>query len=117
MYDFDSLKEWCGLELDNKCKKKHWFWILKRNFKPQQTRNFIRLLRRYGQKQLDEDPKIIIDTIHSVKGDEADNVILYSKGNYPANFRTKNKDGKINEKESLVYRCYKSKKIFTFVKN
>ena len=79
-----------GLDLPNSSQKKH--WLLKRNFKPGQTRNFIRLLRRYGQKQLDQEPKIIIDTIHSVKGDEADNVILYSKANYPANFRTKNRE-------------------------
>ena len=98
-YTFDYLKEWCGLDLPNGSQKKHWFWILKRNFKPGQTRNFIRLLRRYGQKQLDQEPKIIIDTIHSVKGDEADNVILYSKANYPANFRTKNREEKINEKK------------------
>tara|TARA_R100000322_G_scaffold118579_1_gene76644 strand:+ start:1058 stop:2701 length:1644 start_codon:yes stop_codon:yes gene_type:complete len=98
-YDFKSLKEWCGLSLEDDTQHKHWWWILRRNFKPQQTRNFLRLLRRYGQKQLDEDPKIIIDTIHSVKGDEADNVLLYSKGNYPSNFHTKNKEGKTNERK------------------
>ena len=51
-YTFDYLKEWCGLDLPNGSQKKHWFWILKRNFKPGQTRNFIRLLRRYGQKTI-----------------------------------------------------------------
>ena len=31
--------------------------------------------------------------------DEADNVLLYSKGNYPSNFHTKNKEGKTNERK------------------
>jgi len=110
MYDFNGLREWCGLELPDDSKKKHWWWILKRNFKPQQTRNFLRLLRRYGQHQLDVEPKIIIDTIHSVKGDEADNVILYSKGNYPANFHTKDKDGKINERKVWYTGATRAKK-------
>tara|TARA_R110000751_G_scaffold249903_2_gene349514 strand:- start:58 stop:1686 length:1629 start_codon:yes stop_codon:yes gene_type:complete len=96
-YDFKELKDWCGLELENK--NKHWFWILRRNFKPNQIRHFIRLLRRYGQEELDKEPRITIDTIHSVKGGEANHVVLYGKGNYPSHFHTKNKEEKINEKK------------------
>ena len=98
-YNFTELKEWCGLTLEDKDKKKHWFWILRRNFKPNQVRHFIRLLRRYGQAELDKDPRITIDTIHSVKGGEANNVVLYSKGNYPSHYNNKNKEEKINEKK------------------
>jgi len=69
-----------------------------RRFKPKQTRHFIRLLRNYGQEELDQDPKIIIDTIHSVKGGEADNVLIYSKTNWPSAFRNKNISEKSDEK-------------------
>ena len=57
------------------------------------------MLKRYGQQQLDEDPQIIIDTIHSVKGGEANHVVLYGKGNFPSNYRSKNKQEKIDEKK------------------
>jgi len=98
-YDFQTLKEWCGLTLDNNQKTKPWYWILRRNFKPKQVRHFIRLLRRYGQKELDKDPLITIDTIHSVKGGEANHVVLYSKGNYPSDYKNKNKQEKSDERK------------------
>ena len=48
---------------------------------------------------MDKDPQIIIDTIHSVKGGEANNVLLYSKANYPASFvNKKSADDKSDEK-------------------
>ena len=56
-------------------------------------------MKRYGQEELDSPPKIIIDTIHSVKGGEADHVVLYSKANYPSNFKTKSREEKTNEKK------------------
>ena len=62
---------------------------------------FVRLLQRYGQKALDSDPKIIIDTIHSVKGGEADNVLLYSKANWPASFSHKNVEEQSDEKRVI----------------
>ena len=98
-YNFQDLKEWCGLILEDNQKNKPWFWILRRNFKPKQVRHFIRLLRRYGQKELDKDPLITIDTIHSVKGGEANHVVLYGKGNYPSDFDNKNKQEKSDEKK------------------
>ena len=39
---------------------------------------------------LNQPPKIIIDTIHQVKGGEADNVVLASKCNFPSHFDKKN---------------------------
>jgi superfamily I DNA/RNA helicase len=98
-YDFQTLKEWCGLTLEDNQKTKPWYWILRRNFKPRQVRHFIRLLRRYGQKELDKDPLITIDTIHSVKGGEANHVVLYSKGNYPSDYKNKNKQEKSDERK------------------
>ena len=76
-----------------------WWWVLRRNFTPRQIIYFLRLLKRYGQQQLDEDPQIIIDTIHSVKGGEANHVVLYGKGNFPSNYKSKNKQEKIDEKK------------------
>ena len=87
---FEDLQEWCGLDLPDEAKQLAWWQILQRNFKPEQVNYFIRLLKRYGQKTLDEEPKIIIDTIHSVKGGEADNVLLYSKTNWPSAYSNKN---------------------------
>ncbi len=40
----------------------------------------------------------IIDTIHSVKGGEADNVLLYSKTNWPSAFSHKNREEQSDEK-------------------
>ena len=97
-YDFKGLKEWCGLDLDDDCKSKPWWEILQRNFKPEQVTYFIRLLQRYGARQLSAEPQIIIDTIHSVKGGEADNVLIYSKTNWPSAFLNKNTKEKSDEK-------------------
>ena len=47
--------------------------------------------------QFNEKAKIIIDTIHSVKGGEADNVLIYEKANWPSNFSTKNNREKMAE--------------------
>ena len=98
-YDFTKLTKYCGLNLSLSFQKKQWWHILKRNFTSQQVLYFLRLLKRYGQKELDNPPKIIIDTIHSVKGGEADHVVLYAKANYPSNFKTKSREEKTNEKK------------------
>jgi hypothetical protein len=93
-YNFQTLKEWCGLDLPDEAQKKQWWWILRRNFKPRQVIYFLRLLKRYKQSKLDEAPNVIIDTIHSVKGDEANHVLLYSKqiGHLAIGTRTKKKN-------------------------
>ena len=91
--------DWCGLNLNDEAATKPWWQILQRNFTPSQTEYFIRLLQRYGQKSLDNEPQIIIDTIHSVKGGEANNVVLYSKTNWPASYvNKKNANDKSDEK-------------------
>ena len=109
-FGFVDLKEWCGLDMEDSYQKKHWYWILRRNFKPNQIRHFIRLLRRYGQKELDNEPRITIDTIHSVKGGEANHVVLYSKGNYPSHYNSKNREEKINEKKVWYTGATRAKK-------
>ena len=53
------------------------------------------------KKKLDEEPQIIIDTIHSVKGGEADNVLLYTKANWPSNFYSKNVSEKSDERRVI----------------
>ena len=40
----------------------------------------------------------IIDTIHSVKGGEANHVVLYSKGNFPSDYSHKSKQEKSDER-------------------
>jgi superfamily I DNA/RNA helicase len=96
-YDFKQLKEWCGLSLDDESQTKEWWWILRRNFSSKQKIYFIRLLKRYGQEQLDKRPQIIIDTIHSVKGGEAYHLIVSAKNDYASDFNRKNKQDKIDE--------------------
>jgi hypothetical protein len=98
-YNFESLKEWCGLSIPDEKKNKEWWWILRRNFTSRQKIYFIRLLKRYGQKQLNEEPQIIIDTIHSVKGGEADHVVLASKNDYASDFNRKNKEDQSGERK------------------
>lgn len=98
-YTFQELKEWCGLTVPDDKKNKEWWWILRRNFTSRQKIYFIRLLKRYGQQQLNEEPKIIIDTIHSVKGGEADHVVLASKNDYASDFGRKTKLDKSGERK------------------
>jgi|TARA_R110000751_G_scaffold57412_3_gene121783 superfamily I DNA/RNA helicase len=109
-YNFDELQQWCGLQITEEEKSKPWYWMLRRNFKPKQVRHFIRLLRRYGQKELDKDPLITIDTIHSVKGGEANHVVLYSKGNYPSDYDNKDKQEKSDERKVWYTGATRAKK-------
>jgi len=96
-YKFIDLVEWCGLDMDEEEGKKKWWWILRKNFTPKQKIYFMRLLKRYGTDQLNRDPNIIIDTIHSVKGGEADHVVIHSKADYASDYRRKNKKEKTDE--------------------
>lgn len=100
-FDFNDLREWAGLDMTDEYQKKAWWWVLKRNFSPRQTIYFIRLLKRYGQEALNNEPNILIDTIHSVKGGEANNVLIYSKANWLSDFNNKSKSEKSDE--SRVY--------------
>ena len=98
MFTLKYLIDWVGLDLTEEHAKAPWWEILKRNFTPRQTNYFILLLKKYGQKKLNEEPNIIIDTIHSVKGGEANHVLIYSKTNWPASFSHKTKEEKSDEK-------------------
>jgi superfamily I DNA/RNA helicase len=98
MFSYQYLCDWVGLDLNKEQQTQPWWTILKRNFTPRQTNYFILLLKKYGQKRLNEEPNIIIDTIHSVKGGEANNVLIYSKTNWPASFAHKTKEEKSDEK-------------------
>ena len=102
-YDFDGLCDWCGLNLNDEAATKPWWQILLRNFTPSQTEYFLRLLQRYGQKSLDDEPQIIIDTIHSVKGGEANNVVLYSKTNWPASYVNKKETSDKSDEKRVYY--------------
>ena len=97
-FNLKELREWAGLDMDDSYLRKNWWEVLKRNFKDHQVAYFVQLLKNYGQKKLSKDPEIIIDTIHSVKGGEANNVLIYSKTNYASTFDRKNRDEKADEK-------------------
>tara|TARA_A100001201_G_scaffold14948_1_gene18173 strand:+ start:2058 stop:3677 length:1620 start_codon:yes stop_codon:yes gene_type:complete len=97
-FNLKELREWAGLDMDDSYLQKNWWEVLKRNFKDHQVAYFVQLLKNYGQKKLSKDPEIIIDTIHSVKGGEANNVLIYSKTNYASTFDRKSKDEKADEK-------------------
>ena len=97
-FNLKELREWAGLDMDDSYLQKNWWEVLKRNFKDHQVAYFVQLLKNYGQKKLSEDPEIIIDTIHSVKGGEANNVLIYSKTNYASTYDRKSKDEKADEK-------------------
>jgi superfamily I DNA/RNA helicase len=101
-YTFEDLKAWCGLTLDDEIKTKEWWHALKRNIKPTEITYLKILLQNYGQEQLDKDPDIIIDTIHSVKGGEADNVLVYFKADYASQYQNKTNAEKMEEKR-VVY--------------
>ena len=98
VFDLKDLREWCGLDMDDSYLKKNWWEVLKRNFKDNQVNYFVQLLKNYGQKILSNEPNIIIDTIHSVKGGEANNVLIYSKTNYASTYDKKSKEEKSDEK-------------------
>ena len=109
-YDFDGLIDWCGLELNDEAYNKPWYEILKRNFHTPQVTYFVRLLQRYGQKALNDDPQIIIDTIHSVKGGQADNVLIFSKTNWISSFQKKNPQEQSEERKVYYVGVTRAKK-------
>ena len=65
-----------------------WNQVFKRKFKDKDKQYFQKLMSE--GVDLSQPPKIIIDTIHQVKGGEADNVVLASKCNFPSHFDKKN---------------------------
>jgi len=91
VFTFDELHLRCGMR-DEKGK---WNQVFKRKFKDKDKQYFQKLMNE--GVDLTQPPKIIIDTIHQVKGGEADNVVLASKCNFPSHFDKKNLADKVKE--------------------
>jgi superfamily I DNA/RNA helicase len=72
-----------------------WNQVFKRKFKDKDKQYFNKLMKE--GVDLTQPPKIIIDTIHQVKGGEADNVVLASKCNFPSHYEKKNLAEKVKE--------------------
>ena len=102
--DLEFLKSNCGLETN----QTDWWKVLNRKFTTRDLDYFENMLRR-GIK-LNDNAKIIIDTIHSVKGGEAENVLLYEKSNWPSNFSSKNGKDKMAEARVWYTGVTRSKK-------
>lgn len=101
-YSFEDLKAWCGLTLKDEDKSEIWWNVLKRNINSTEVTYIKILLQNYGQEQLNKEPTIIIDTVHSVKGGEADNVLVYFKADYASQYQNKTVPEKMDEKR-VVY--------------
>jgi len=91
--DFETLQVAGGLETTKK--REPWYDAFNRSFTDNQKRYFFKM----EQLKIDLNTKanIIIDTIHQVKGGEADNVVLYAKTNWPSDYDGKNLEAKSNE--------------------
>jgi superfamily I DNA/RNA helicase len=68
--------------------RKSWLDAFQRKFKDKEKNYFRKLLK--SEVNLDIKARIIIDTIHQVKGGEADNVVISAKCNFPSHFDRKN---------------------------
>ena len=91
VFNFDELHLRCGMRDE----KGPWYEVMQRKFKDKDKMYFKKLMDEGVDLNLP--PKIIIDTIHQVKGGEADNVVLASKCNFPSHFDKKNLDEKVKE--------------------
>jgi len=91
VFTFDELHLRCGMRDE----KGLWNQVFKRKFKDKDKQYFRKLMNE--GVDLSQPPKIIIDTIHQVKGGEADNVVLASKCNFPSHFDKKNLADKVKE--------------------
>jgi superfamily I DNA/RNA helicase len=80
---YDFLHESAGLEVP----KDHWTVTFDRNF-PDKDKLYFENILENGKDILNES-NIIIDTIHSIKGGEADHVVLYEKSCWPADLKSK----------------------------
>ena len=91
VFNFDELHLRCGMRDE----KGPWNQVFKRKFKDKDKQYFNKLMKE--GVDLTQPPKIIIDTIHQVKGGEADNVVLASKCNFPSHYEKKNLAEKVKE--------------------
>ena len=90
-FNYDELTLRAGLREP----KGHWIQAFKIRFKDKEKQYLIRLSE--SGVNLDESSKIIVDTIHAVKGGEADNVVILSKSNWPSHYERKNIEEKVKE--------------------
>lgn len=104
--DFETLQVVGGLETTKK--KEPWYDAFNRKFTDSQKRYFFKMEKL--KVDLNTKANIIIDTIHQVKGGEAENVVLYAKTNWPADFDGKNMDAKANEARVWYTGSTRSKK-------
>ena len=75
--------------------KKPWAEAFERKFKDNEKRYFRTIINK--DIDLDAKARIIIDTIHQVKGGEADNVVVSAKCNFPSHFDRKSLDERVKE--------------------
>ena len=104
--DFETLQVVGGLETTKK--KEPWYDAFNRRFSDTQKRYFFKM--ETLNIDLNTKANIIIDTIHQVKGGEAENVVLYAKTNWPSDFDGKNLDAKSNEARVWYTGSTRSKK-------
>jgi hypothetical protein len=90
-FNYDELQLRCGLRED----KDTWIKSFKIRFSNKEKEYFIKALN--NKFDLDQKSNIIVDTMHAVKGGEADNVVLLSKANWPSHYERKNILDKVKE--------------------
>jgi len=90
-FNYDELQLRAGLQQP----KSDWMDGLTIKIKDSEKRYFLKCME--NNINLDQKARIIVDTIHSVKGSEADHVVICSKANWPSHFEKKNKEEKVKE--------------------
>ena len=91
VFNFDELHLQGGMVEE----RKDWMDAFQRKFKDKEKIYFRKLLN--NNFNLDDKARIIIDTIHQVKGGEADNVVISAKCNFPSHFDRKSLEDRIKE--------------------
>ena len=99
----------CGLMTT----EKEWWKVLDRKFTTRDLDYFENMLNK--GIELNDKSHIIIDTIHAVKGGEADNVLIYEKANWPSNFSNKNGVEKMAEARVWYTGVTRAKKTLHFL--
>jgi len=90
-FNYDELQLRAGLQES----RADWTEALSIKFKDIEKRYFLKCME--NNINLDTKARIIVDTIHSVKGSEADHVVICSKANWPSHFERKSKEEKVKE--------------------
>jgi superfamily I DNA/RNA helicase len=83
LFDYNFLITEAGLRVP----KDDWTNVFNRNFSEQDKYYFNKLIETDINPDLDSE--IVIDTIHSIKGGEANDVVIYEKSNWPAHLENK----------------------------